>query len=529
MTKSGMDLRQYYRAVVKRLWLVLLFVVMVIAVVYWRMGSKSPTYSASTLVMVTAPIVAAPTTVSSSSDSTSLNTNVGIVINDIIQLVVTRPVTERVAKTLGLDGPDTVQRSVRASRIRDTDLVKIRASSKDRELAAKLANTSANVLVAHFREVNGRDAREVRLFIEQQLAQARARLDASDRAVESYKIRHGILVLDTEVAQASSDAAQARTDRENALKDLRETEARLAASSRRESTEQQMRLVSGTIKDNPVFQQLESRLTDLEIQRATLSQTYTSLHPKMKSIEGEIATVRQQMLSVTKKVVDNEVSEANPVYDQLLTDIVNKEVERAALLARIDALNFLERQRRRRNAQLPPVQTGMNQLTRVNEVLAENYSNLSKEYQDALIRENEAAYIPAGVQVMEPAVAPAIAEGLRPPVQAGIAGLVGLLLGIMAALLLETADDRIRTSGDAERALGAPVLAEVPDVAPARLAPAAATLILVLVVVLLLGAMLGVVQGAPDASSWAGMVGGWISRLIRGAEAFPVWLAQVVR
>lgn len=529
MNRSSIEFRQYYRAVAKRFWIVLLFAGLVAGVVYWRTGSQPRSYSASTLLMVTGPIVTTPTTiVGGDQGASSSGTNVGMVINDVIQLITTRPVAERVAKRLGLDGPDTVQRSVRASRIRDTDLVKIRATSQDRELAARLANTSAEVLVTQFREVNRKDAREIRLFIEQQLALARARLNSSDRALEAYKLNHGILVLETEVSQASSDVAQARTDRENALRDLRETEARLAAASRRLSTEQQMRLVSGTLKDSPVYQQLESRLTDLEIQRATLSQTFTSLHPKMKVIEGEIATVRQQVLSVAKKVVDNEVSEANPVYDQLLTDIAGKQVDQAALLARMDALSFLERRRRARSARLPAIETGMNQLVRENEVLAENYSNLSKEYQDALIRENEAGYLPARMQVMEPAVASSAPIGLRPPVRLGLGGLIGLLFGIMAALFIETADDRIRTSGDAERTLGAPVLAEVPDMAPARAAPAAAVLLFI-VFMLLLGVAFGGSLGKVDPQARPAPAITLSLRLARGVEMIPAWLAQAVR
>lgn len=528
MDQSRFELRRYYRAIIRRLWLVMLFVALVVAGVYWRMGSKPPTYSASTLVMVTAPVVTTPTSVSGDQGNASLGINVSMIITDVIQLIGTRPVTERVAATLSLKKPDIVKQSVRATRLPNTNLISIRATYRDRELAAKLANTSAEVLVAHFQDVNRQDARQVRLFIGQQLAQARARLNASDREVEAYKLRYGVLDLAAEVSEASNNASQARTEREAAVKDLRETEARLTAATSRLSAEKQMRMVSGTIKDNPVFQQIETRLTDLEIQKATLSQTFTPLHPKMKVLEGEIATVRQQMQSVAKKVVDNQVSEANPVYDQLVTDIVSKQVERAALLARIDALSFLERRRRARSAQYPALQTGMNQLVRENEMLAQNYSDLSKTYQDALIRENEAGYMLAGMQVMEHAVSPTKPVGVRPPVRFAIAGLVGLLLGLLAAVLLDTTDDRIRTSVDAERAFGAPVLAEVPDVAQPRGAPAAAALLLI-VMALLLGVAFGgaFVKVDPQAQPTALVT--LSSRLMRGVEVIPAWLAQVAR
>lgn len=528
MSSPSTEIRRYSRAVVRRAWIVALVVVGLMAVAYYWRGAKPAAYSASALLMVTKPLVAAPSSVSGDQPNNALPTNVSMVINDIIQLLGSRPVTQRVADGLGLQirGPEVVQRSVKASRIRDTDLVRIRATHSNRELAQKLANTSASVLITHLREVNRRDAREVRMFIEQQLAESRASLESSDRAVETFKIRHGILVFDAEASQASTNATQARTDRENAATDLKQTEAKLAAAKARLNGERQTRIVSGTIKDNPVFQQLETKLTDLEIQRANLSQTFTERHPKLITVEGEIKALQQRMRAVAKKVVDNEVSQANPIYDQLLTDIANYEVDRASLLARIGGLRVVERQRRLRNAAFPSIETGLNQLVRENETQAENYKTLSEKYQSALIRENEAGYIFAGIQIMEPAVIPSRTAGVRPLLQVGLAGLAGLLLGIIAAVLLETSDDRIRTSGDAERTLGAPVLAEVPDVTPRRLAPA--TTVLGLLAIMLCLAIIGTTLGLTDRGRLAGAQA-VIGRMGRGIQGVPVWFAQVTR
>ena len=72
------------------------------------------------------------------------------------------------------------------------------------------------------------------------------------------------------------------------------------------------------------------------------------------------------------------------------------------------------------------------------------------------------------------------------PKTAAAAGLAGLVLGIAAALFLESLDDRIRTPQDAERALGVPVLAQIPVQGSLRPSPAPAVFIIAIVIAVML-------------------------------------------
>jgi uncharacterized protein involved in exopolysaccharide biosynthesis len=524
MRGSGSEFRRYYRAVIRRLWLVLLLLVLGAAVVGGYASRRPAQYTTSATLIVTdsiiQPVVSA--TSSGSSGSGRTGANGPQVINDVLALLSSRPVVEGTARAVGLKDPRDVTRQVSVTRINNTDLITVKAVSRDPDLASRLANTTADQAIAYFHEVNRRDVRAVREFIAQELTKSRARLDAVDASIEAYKLQHGFVNLESDISDASRDSAKAREDYDTTMLRLREDEAKLAAAGARLTNEKVMRVVSGTLKDNPVYLLLQSRLTNLEIENATISQIYRPQHPKMQHLEGEIADIKQQMSVVARKIIDDEVSQANPAHDSLLQDIVTVEVDRAAAHARLDALAFLQRRSDAKLLTYPPLDTELNRMMRERRILEGNYSALSGRYLDALVRENEAGYVPAAVQIWESSVVPHDPENPRVPLKAGIGGLAGLLIGVMLAIFGESSDDRIRTSRDAERTFGVPVLAEVPNmVRPRAVAPA--TVAVVFLVIFAVGGALSLARTMGDlpVSKASGVPA--LSTVTRGLNTLVSW------
>jgi uncharacterized protein involved in exopolysaccharide biosynthesis len=328
----------------------------------------------------------------------------------------------------------------------------------------------------------------------------------------------------------SEDLASLRRDRQTTAILLKETEARLAAATARFNREALTRVTERSTENNSVFQQLQSRLTALELQRTELSQKYTPLHPRMQELKGELAEVKRQLMSQARYVLGKEVTGINPVHEQLLTQIAALQVDRAAMAARPLALTAEEQGRQANLLPLARQQRELGALLRDNLALTLNYSALAQLYQDARLRENEAGFVPAGVQVVEAAVTPAAPEAAGLPVRVGAGALVGLLLGLMAAIVLETSDDRIRSPREAERVLGVPVLAGVPDMAPPRVAPAGAAAVIGLIFTLLIGT--SIVVARTTSESTFGSTGAPVSMLVRlgrGIDGFAAWVGQAAR
>lgn len=530
MSGQGLEMRHYYRAIAKRLWLVLLLMVLIAGGVYWRTGAEPPQYVATTTLLVTAHVVQPPASMTGAQQNAG-GTSRGnqTLIRDIVTLLQTRPIAERVTGVLSLPAGD-FRRGVKIEEVRGTNLIKVRATANDRNLPARLANTTAEQFVTYYRNVNRRDMREMRTFLGNELARTRAELDASDRLIQAYKERYRFVDLSVLVGQVSEDLASLRRDRQTTAILLKETEARLAAATARFNREALTRVTERSTENNSVFQQLQSRLTALELQRTELSQKYTPLHPRMQELKGELAEVKRQLMSQARYVLGKEVTGINPVHEQLLTQIAALQVDRAAMAARPRALTVEEQSRQANLLPLARQQRELGALLRDNLALTLNYSALAQLFQDARLRENEAGFVPAGVQVVEAAVTPAAPEAAGLPVRVGVGALVGLLLGLMAAIVLETSDDRIRSPREAERVLGVPVLAEVPDMAPPRVAPAGAAVVIGLIFTLLIGT--SIVVARTTSESTFGSTGAPVSMLVRlgrGIDGFAAWVGQAAR
>ncbi|MDR7418481.1 MAG: hypothetical protein QN178_06190 [Armatimonadota bacterium] len=488
MAEQRIELRQYVRAIGKRFWLVLLMVAVAVGTVWmWptplsTAGRAPATYSASASILVTAPVItpAPPATVGG--DGADFRVTQGSVAGDIVQLIGSRAIATRVAERLNLSNPGQIQRNLSASPVRGSAMIRITATARDPQRAAEIANTAAEELISYFRETNRASMAETRRFIEEQLAQARARLDASDRAIQAFKENKGMASVETIRAQMLSAIATGQTDLDAATTALRETEARLTAARDRLNRESPVMVASRATSDNPVFRRYQDRLVDLEITRATLAQSYTPQHPRMEQVTREIAEIRSKLTAEARTSIAQEITATNPTHTRLVSDIVTMEVERAAAAARLQALQVAQRRRQAAVSTLPSAESEYLRLVRENRILESNYTSLATRYQEAVLREQQAGFFPASLQVVETARPPQRANTTF-PITAAAAAALGLLLGAAGALFLETLDDRIRDAQEAERVLGAPVLAEIPMQGAVRTAPSPAVLALIGIVV----------------------------------------------
>jgi len=490
------EFRRYMRAVTKRWWMVALVVTIAITGVYYRLGDVPPEYKASTTVMITTSVPFGGL------GSQSQNRN-GVMLNNVQELIGTRTMTNRVASALDVQ-PSFVDGNVTAFVPRGTDLLRIRTTASSGAQAAALANTTAKELSAYFRELNSRDAREARQFIESQMPSVRGRLESVDRALQAARrdptgLQGGTNAAMSQYFAAAGALADAQVTR-------RELEARLKSVTAMLQREQPFMVSERAMLDNPVFRQYESRMIALEVQRVQLSQVYTSQHPRMQQIEAETVALKELLGTTAQTSLGREVSTNNPVHARLLQDVAGLRMERLAVDARIAALDEVVRTRRQQVATIPSTEAKVARLTRDQQILEGNYRMLATNMQEAILRENIAKFMPAGVQIVEPAVAPTQPTPRPVAKTAGVAGLAGLLFGVVAAIFLEATDSSIRTAEDAERTLGVPVLAQIPNANEPRIAPANALFAALFLIFLLVSTWGAFARTRYPAVNWTGQM-----------------------
>jgi len=513
------DFAQYVDAVKARWWLVALIVIVAVSAAYLHQGRSPVRHTASATLLVTAtPAFLSPPAVSAGGQPAGPVS--GMVTGDIVQLISSRAMADRVAKRLELGSPAQVQSAVSANPVRGTSFIQISASAQDPEQAARLANTTAGELVTYFQEMNRASVSEARRFVEEQLAFARAKLDASERAIQTFKESRQMPSVATAATQIAGEVAGAQLAIDAATISLSETEARLGAARSRLTREAPVIMASQSTADNPVWRQIQGRLIDLEIQRATLAQVYTPQHPRMERITREISELQSRLTKETRMAIAEQITTNNPLHARLVSDMVTLETERAAVTARVEALQVIQRRRQAAVMSIASAETEFARLTREQRILETNYTSLSARHQEMVIRENQAGFFPAGLHVLEAAV-PLPSRPASIPVTTAAVAIIGLVVGIFAALVLGTLDDSIRGSQDAERVLGVPVLAHVPAQGGTSPAPA--------MYVLLMALILAVAFAVAAASRGGISSRAAIDHVRGGLASAPWWTARVAQ
>jgi len=191
VTKYELNLFDYWRIIKRRRWIVLFSVITTIFFT-WIFTSLQVHIYQSQVVVKFEPTLFVPgiATDTLGWDSyQAINTEVKIINSPVI--------IERVAKKLNLIDSNTpekivhevigsLQGKIKAERITDSNLIRITATSSEKQETARLATAVAEVYIQKGIEDRNRRARELREFVEKQLQDAEKNLKYSEDKLREF-------------------------------------------------------------------------------------------------------------------------------------------------------------------------------------------------------------------------------------------------------------------------------------------------------------------------------------------------------
>lgn len=327
---------------------------------------------------------------------------------------------------------------------RQSRIVTLRFSAFEPKLAAEVVNALAELHVERdmeFRYTTSRDASE---WLELRIAEQRAKLAASEQALQTYREEHGaagiedrqnIIVRELENLHAAATAATlARVESEARYRDLQDVRGDAEALGR-----------FPDILRNEVIQEQRLIVASLRRDRARLAEELGPRHPDMIAVESSLADAEDRLQNEVLAVVDSlriEFEVASSRERELLLEL-DQQTQSALALDRTGIEYGVMRREAESNRELYE-----SLLQRAAE------TGVTGELESSNIRILDTADVP---------VRPA-----RPRRQLVI--LLGLLGGgILAGGLvftMEFVDDRIRTPEDLRTHLEAPYLGMIPFVKP---------------------------------------------------------------
>jgi capsular exopolysaccharide synthesis family protein len=318
-----------------------------------------------------------------------------------------------------------------------TNIIDVRVESEDAREAARVANKFAQ----SYRQYNIREKNkktfETKTFIEEQLKLTSNGLRLAEQELQAFKESYALISLDAQTQNTLNRLYTVETEYEKVKIDKAEAKSQLrtvASSNSGKSSELKGSFFSAS-PDSPVYG-LKTKLSELLLKRQTLLINFTQKHPKVIEIDDQIGAV----LHETRKE---------------LQSLVNAYSAREAdLLQRMGQL-------RRENLSLPEKGLQLVRLQRDVELQESLYSQLKEKYQEILIQESGKV---EEVTVVKPAVVPVEPFNIPSKLMIVVTGIVmGLIIGIVFAFLVEVFDTSMGTIEDVEELLNVPVLGVIPQ------------------------------------------------------------------
>lgn len=216
----------------------------------------------------------------------------------------------------------------------DTAFLKITATSPDAAQAAKIANTLAELYLAHNVRRTQAEFVKVKTFINAKLTALHENYSRSLADLTAFKVEANAADLDTTLGNALSrlnDLIKSKEDNEQSLtlleKEIASTQAQLEkiGKYRKETSE---------FSKNEELAGLRTKLNDLLVSLSAKGAVYQPNHPEYQQIEKELQAVRDLVKQQEKITLNRENMGVDPVYDSLTSKIVGLQISRDVGLAK---------------------------------------------------------------------------------------------------------------------------------------------------------------------------------------------------
>ena len=334
---------------------------------------------------------------------------------------------------------DGLRKTIKVSEVgKKTNIINVSYTDTDPILARDIVNTLVQVYLDQSLSSKTEEASRTVTFIEDQLKGTRHELELSEKNLQSYKSSTGVIKLDTEAEELIKKLSDIEKERAAVLLQRKQVEFALAALQ--EAARKGQIYAPVGFRDDPQISAMANRLTDLEVEKGALISGNTENHPQVKALQSQIDELQRKIQSTYETARRNLGRQEVSIEQQL------KQYE--------DKLRTL-----------PATERDLAGLMRFSKVNADIYTFLLQKHEEARIAK---ASTISNIKVVDPAITPD--KPLKPQKKKNL--LLGLLLGLMAGVgavfFIEYLDDTIKGSEEAQRVIGAPILAIIPFISPAE-------------------------------------------------------------
>ncbi len=341
-----------------------------------------------------------------------------------------------------------------------SNVISVSYQSRDPKMAARVLATLATAYMEKHLEVH-RSSGEFKFF-DQQMRQYQQGLDQAQANLTAFTKKTGIVSADMERDSALRQASDFDTAARQARSSMVETEQRVGALEKQlQSIKPRMTTVVRTLDNPQLFDQLKSKLLDLELKRTDLLSKFAPTYPLVQAVDQQIADAKAAISAEEKNPIREETTDRDPTYQWVKEELTKSQSDLSGLQSRAASAASIAEQYRQTAERLDQNALVQQDLMRAAKTQEENYLLYSRKREEARIGEalDQRGFV--NVALAEEPLVPAL------PTQSLLTVVMLTLLfagtfSLSTAFVADFMDPSFRTPDELANYLGAPVLAALP-------------------------------------------------------------------
>lgn len=471
------DLNKYVQ-VLQRRWLpgIGVFALVITSVSMYTFSLK-PVYKAEGSIVINR--------VSNSASLTGLGENIGRIeavafqgslLETQAKIVTSVPIMLETIKALNLKDekgkPLTVKAlnsKLKVDTVKGTDaMLQISYTDNDPKQASKIVNKVIDTYVENNIKENQAQAVVARKFILKQLPESERSVKQAELILRKFKEENNVVVLQQEASNAVNIISKLEENITQAEAELVQVNAKLQKlrnqtqeiDSQQAVTSADLSQVRGT---QDVLAQLQATESQLKVEQTRLQ----AQHPTIINLEEKVAVLRNLLNDRTNQLTQagEKVPASNlqigDLRKKLLGELVENENQRIALERKIAKLSSDKLNYQRRARILPKLEQTQRELDRKLKASQTTYETLLTKFQEVNATENQKV---ANVRVVSRALEPTGPDGPNKRIAIMGGGVVGILLGIIAAFGIDITDKSLKTVKEAKELFKYTLLGVIPSI-----------------------------------------------------------------
>jgi capsular exopolysaccharide synthesis family protein len=343
---------------------------------------------------------------------------------------------------------ERVLKAVKVVGVRESRIANIVVRDVDPARATRIANAFADAYIERNLDFKLEGARSAGTWLGEQTVGLRKQLEDSE--MELYKFRKERNLLDVNLDDKQGMTRQNLQSLNTKMTDVKarrieiESIRKLILAAKNDIGERES---LPEIRDNPVVQKLRENYLDLLKIKADLESHYGEKHPKIETIQHQLAAVQRDY----SKELDNVLKAFDKRYQ--------------ALVETESALSKWMNHEKQQALELAKLETEYRPLARDAENNNKVYGLINQRHKEinltGMLKANN-------VRILDRATPPRVAASPVLALNLSLGVAVGLIFGLALAFAIESMDNTIKTPEAAEALIGAPLLGVVPMLSQAK-------------------------------------------------------------